>query len=268
MLSPLFESLVVNNMTLLADEPGDDTAMVLKEADIHAEAESSEEPKFRLDLNDKDLILEELQDLMEYARIGKVKDLKLDKNNLGNAGAGVIASAAALFKLTSLSLGDNRMTDAGAEVLAASPHLKRLKKLYLQGNRIGPAGIDALARSETLQGLELLYLKGNPLGPQGGQALAYSTTLKNLKEVYLGRTRLGLQGLKALCASDLFARTTLLSLADNGLDDSAAPVLAECQALSNLFTLDLNGNPLSKPALDLIRNSPNLKRLKALQVGW
>ncbi len=268
MLSPLFQSLVDNNMTLLADEPGDDTAMVLKEADIHADAENSEEPKFRLDLNDKDLILEELEDLMGYDRIRKVKELKLDKNNLGNAGAGVLAEAAQLGKLKSLSLGYNKLTDAGLETLAASPHLTQIRRLYLQGNRIGPAGISALAGSETLKGLELLYLKGNPLGPQGGQALAESTTLKNLKEIYLGRTHLGLKGLEALCAGDFFSRTTLLSLADNGLDDAAAPVLAGCEALSSLFTLDLNGNSLSQPALDRIRNSPNLKRLKALQVGW
>ena len=67
MLSPLFESMIHNNMSLIADEPDDDTAMVLKEADIFTDAEESEEPKFKLDLNDKDLILEELEDLMGYA---------------------------------------------------------------------------------------------------------------------------------------------------------------------------------------------------------
>ena len=84
MLSPLFESLIHNNMSLIADEPDDDTAMVLKEGDIFTDAEESEEPKFKLDLNDKDLILEELEDLMGYARIGKVKVLQLDKNYLGD----------------------------------------------------------------------------------------------------------------------------------------------------------------------------------------
>ena len=34
MMSPLFESLVVNNLTLLADEPDASTAMVLNEAEI------------------------------------------------------------------------------------------------------------------------------------------------------------------------------------------------------------------------------------------
>ena len=104
MLSPLFESLIYNNMSLIADEPGDDTAMVLMEADIHSDAEEIEEPKFKLDLNDKDLILEELGDLLGYSRIGKVKVLQLDKNGLGDQGVEALAQAACLFKLASLSL--------------------------------------------------------------------------------------------------------------------------------------------------------------------
>ena len=37
MMSPLFESLVVNSLTILADEPDDSTAMVLNEAEIQEE---------------------------------------------------------------------------------------------------------------------------------------------------------------------------------------------------------------------------------------
>ncbi|MFQ5444399.1 MAG: hypothetical protein ACE5EK_07270, partial [Nitrospinales bacterium] len=193
MLSPLFESLIQNNMALIADEPEDDTAMVLKEADIHSDAEESEEPKFKLDLNDKDLILEELQDLLTYSRIGKVKVLQLDKNSLGDTGMEILAKSPSLFKLASLSLGYNKITDQGAVALAGSPHWKRLRTLYLQGNSIGAAGIKALAASRTLAGIEILYLKGNPLGAAGGQALGRSSSMKNLKEIYLAKTRLGIE---------------------------------------------------------------------------
>ena len=41
-MSPLFESLVVNNLTILADEPDDSTAMVWNEAETQAELESNE----------------------------------------------------------------------------------------------------------------------------------------------------------------------------------------------------------------------------------
>ena len=37
MMSPMFESLVVNSLTILADEPDDATAMVWNEAETQAE---------------------------------------------------------------------------------------------------------------------------------------------------------------------------------------------------------------------------------------
>ncbi len=49
MSSPLFESMIENNMTLLADDPAEDSPMMLSAADIHASGEGHEEPKFRLD---------------------------------------------------------------------------------------------------------------------------------------------------------------------------------------------------------------------------
>ena len=62
MINPLFESLVVNNLTILADEPDDSTAMVLNETETQEELENNEKAIYKLDLNDKEVLPEEIED--------------------------------------------------------------------------------------------------------------------------------------------------------------------------------------------------------------
>ncbi len=63
MISPLFESLLRNSMTLLTDID-ESESMVVHEGEMYDNAETSEEPRFHMDLNDKDVILDELEDLL------------------------------------------------------------------------------------------------------------------------------------------------------------------------------------------------------------
>ena len=86
MMSPNFESLVVNSLTILADEPDDATAMVWNEAETQAELEGNEKAIYRLDLNDKEILLEDIEDLIAYDKIHKVKDFRLDKNEFFDEG--------------------------------------------------------------------------------------------------------------------------------------------------------------------------------------
>ena len=104
MMSPLFESLVVNNLTILTDEPDDSTAMVWNEAEVQTELENNEKAIYRLDLNDKEVLLEEIEDLLAYKKTKKVKDLRLDKNEFFDEGVGLLVQAPALKKLLTLSL--------------------------------------------------------------------------------------------------------------------------------------------------------------------
>ena len=73
MMSPMFESLVVNSLTILADEPDDATAMVWNEAETQAELEGNEKAIYRLELNDKEILLEDIEDLIAYNKTHKVK---------------------------------------------------------------------------------------------------------------------------------------------------------------------------------------------------
>ena len=120
MMSPLFESLVVNNLTILTDEPDDSTAMLWNESEIQEELENNEKAIYRLDLNDKEILLEELEDLMAYSKTFKVKDLRLDKNEFDDEGVGLLAHAPALRNLLTLSLAHNKLANQAIEELASS----------------------------------------------------------------------------------------------------------------------------------------------------
>ena len=109
MMSPLFESLVVNNLTILADEPDDSTAMVLNEAETQEAIENNEKAIYRLDLNDKEVLPEEIEDLMAFKKTQKVKDLRLDKNEFLDEGVELLVKAPALKKLLTLSLAHNKI---------------------------------------------------------------------------------------------------------------------------------------------------------------
>ena len=95
----MFESLVVNNLTILADEPDDSTAMVWSETETQAELENNEKAIYRLDLNDKEVLPEEIEDLMVFNKTRKVKDLRLDKNEFFDEGVALLVQAPALKKV-------------------------------------------------------------------------------------------------------------------------------------------------------------------------
>jgi hypothetical protein len=136
MMSPMFESLVLNSLTILADEPDDATAMVWNEAETQAELEGNEKAIYRLELNDKEILLEDIEDLIAYNKTHKVKDLRLDKNEFFDEGVELLAEASALEKLLTLSLAYNKLSDNAVRSLAASKFIVNLQKLFLQGNQI------------------------------------------------------------------------------------------------------------------------------------
>ena len=131
MMNPLFESLVENNLTILADAPDDTTAMVLNETETREELENNEKAIYKLDLNDKEVLAVEIEDLMAFKKTIKVKDLRLDKNEFFDEGVELLVKAPALKKLLTLSLAHNKLTDNSIEALASSKVLVNLQKLFL-----------------------------------------------------------------------------------------------------------------------------------------
>ena len=85
MVSPYFQSLVENSLTLIT-EFSEDSSMVVSAAETNALAEAPEVANLKLDLNDKEVIEEELEALMEYPKASKLKILELNQNEFGEAG--------------------------------------------------------------------------------------------------------------------------------------------------------------------------------------
>jgi len=130
-------------------------------------------------------------DLAGCEHLRRLAALHLTDNQIGPAGARLLAESEHLDRLTTLRLGNNGIADEGAVALAESPYLEQLTTLNLAGNGIGPAGARALAASPYLAGLTCLDLSGNPVGAAGVQALADSAYLTQLTTLRLApRARL------------------------------------------------------------------------------
>jgi uncharacterized protein (TIGR02996 family) len=91
-----------------------------------------------------------------------LRRLRLERNSLGDAGAQAIATCAALAELTSLEAGHNRFGHKGAAALAASPHLSKLARLTLNEPRWKPETKKLFTDSPTLANARI-YLEGRLL---------------------------------------------------------------------------------------------------------
>ena len=140
--------------------------------------------------------------------LGKLKDLYLRRNNIGDAGMSALSGAIAsgsLGKLEYLGLGKNDIGNEGMKALASaitSRSLPNLQNLWLQDNRLGDAGMTALSgaiASGSLPNLLELHLSNNQIGDKGMEALAgASGSLQKLWLLSLCRNQIGDEGMVAL----------------------------------------------------------------------
>lgn len=138
LISPLFESLLLHSMTLIESGVDNAEAMVVDESKMFSDAETGEEPKFKLELNDKEINLEEMGWLGGWPRLKTVKALWLDANEFGDDGVALLANWPTLARLNTLSLAHNKITVKSIAALAESKTLRNLKTLFVQYNRLGP----------------------------------------------------------------------------------------------------------------------------------
>lgn len=93
-------------------------------------------------------------------------------------------------RLRELDLSFNELGDAGARVLAACPHLSQLEVLRLGNCAIGDDGTRALANSPFLNQVAELNLENNPIGDSGFRAFLDSPHWRSLRR--LNPPRIGL----------------------------------------------------------------------------
>ena len=133
MLSPYFFNLVENSLTPIT-EISEETALVVDERKVFDISDLAGEVNLKLQLNEKEVNLEELEFLLKYPKIRRVQFLELDKNEFYDDGVQLIATAPLLENLVGLSLASNKISDKGLNYFAESATLKNLAALYLQKN--------------------------------------------------------------------------------------------------------------------------------------
>jgi uncharacterized protein (TIGR02996 family) len=162
-------------------------------------------------------------------------------------------------------------TDAGlgvedAKALAGASALTNLRTLILAGCQIGPEGALAIASSANLSHLTKLDLVGNQL-----HGLTVARLFRDCR--FVGLTELSLQGtliyVTDLTWSPHLSYLRVLDVSDNalsGFSDATVEMLANCESLSRLTSLNLGHNNLGARAARAIASSAHLRGLLALNL--
>lgn len=162
--------------------------------------------------------------------------LELSEDSAGGLRAFGNRPTAALVRALTVHYG---MADDCAEAVAEAPHWTGLRTLDLSGAVISSMAAETLFRSEKLRTLRRLHLQG--FGDWTADTI------------------------RALARGG-FSELTSLRLAQCGLTDDAAEVLAGCHDLARLRHLDLEHNQLTGRGVTALLTSPHLNNLAFLSL--
>jgi uncharacterized protein (TIGR02996 family) len=185
--------------------------------------------------------------------LSRLRTLILCHASLGDAGVrDLVVFSPHLGRLRELFLAGNDLGNEAADLIALTASLKQLTELDLRDNRIGDEGAHSLASSETLGHLTTLYLVNNRIGDEGARRLAYGPWM-NLAHLYLNHNQIDDEGAGFLAGSPRLARLIELDLRDNLIGNAGAHRLATSHYLRNLGELLLRGNPIGPAAVAALR---------------
>ena len=243
----------------------------------------------RLQLEQARLDVDSIAVLAQASFAGRLLQLRVHHNKLGEPGARVLAEQFPALEL--LDVESTELRADGALALLASKRLAKLQSLDLSRNSLGEGLVRALdaielpalrhlaclanlveasvtnafARSR-LDELRSLDLSENPLGDDAVIALAETTRLPKLDVLRVKRTGVGVRGLGVLGASALGSRLRAIDLARNEVDDHGLAALLEGGKLAALAALDLAGSALTIRGVKTLVGSPIAARLKHLTI--
>lgn len=147
----------------------------------------------RLGLAENDIGASRLQSTSRMHELLRVPILDLSTNGLTAAGLQVILtrppgpSEPGAVRLQDLDLSHNELGDAGARVLASCPQLDGLRALRLARCALGDDGARALAESPHLNKLVTLDLSNNPINDAGFREYLNPSHLRNLRQLVYPR---------------------------------------------------------------------------------
>jgi len=125
-----------------------------------------------LDLSENGLTPQGVQWVTTLPGLGNLKRLVLERNEVGNAGAALLARWSGAAPVQSLLLSTNSIGDTGARALSRSNYFHQLVELDLSDNPIHDPGAFAFLNAGSLPRLKRLGLPNLGLTPQVRRALA------------------------------------------------------------------------------------------------
>lgn len=139
-----------------------------------------------------------------------------------------------------------------ATAIATSPTCYSLANLEISGGGLTVAGVAALTATVALDTLQSLSLSKNKLGDLGAVTLADAPHHSWLQTLDLSMNNIGDDGAIAI-ANGTLTGLTALDLSHNRITDHGARALADSTALSQLMSINLDGNPLSEALVEELR---------------
>ncbi len=186
----------------------------------------------------------------------RLQTLDIGENVLKELGVEYLAMAPCLSELKELKLDRCEVPQAGARVLAKkAAFLNELRILDVSYNHFGPAGLTALLEREP-PFLHTLRMPDNDLFDKGAATLAESPASDTLLEVDLSANRLGSAAALALSQSAHLRQLLVLRLADNLIHEVSAAALAASPLGRRLAVLELVEPPAPPPMIGEDGNIP------------
>ncbi len=210
--------------------------------------------------------------LIHCPLLGRVQELDLCGNDLGNGGVNLLSRSPFLKDLRVLDLGFNGADDVGVWALSRSAGFPNLAVLMLNDNgHITAQGVKSLVESPFFTGLQELDIAGNDISDGGIRAIATGRAFPHLHTLRLKGNHIGDEGAAILAHSALLVRmlqhTPRLELRENAIGPAGAVALASSPLLARCETLDLSGNYLADRGFAALAASPYFGRLHTLRIG-
>jgi uncharacterized protein (TIGR02996 family) len=216
--------------------------------------------------------LRHLGALSHCPHLGRVRELDLCGNDLGNGGLNLLLRSRHLLNVERLDLSHNGLDGAAPRILAEAGTIPRLRDLGLSGNpKLGEAGAKALEPLRELAPLRRLDLSGNDLDGPALATLLEGDPLKSLHSLALHGNHLGDSGMVALAGSPvldrMLARSPRLDLRYNRIGAHGLAALAGSARLVPVVSLDLTGNSLGDGGIHALALSEFVPKLRRLSIG-
>ena len=200
---------------------------------------------------------------------------------LQNADLAWLAKSPVLSTVEELDLVNSRLDDDALGILLDSPHLGRLRRLRLPFHQLSNEGLERLTEASLPQLVELgLPVEtqdrvgsggrdGDGINGDGIVALCAWSQMAKIERLDLTGNQIGKAGLTAILTSENTKRLTSLrirSVSDYDFENDERPdVLAafeHAKSDRHLEELDIGENELTSDAVDELKDSPVLEKLR------